>query len=203
MVLIIIMFLIWSCKVEKEPANIYIELYNNFEEDLYIYLSIWNVSIENSPELIDDFNLSKNLVVNKIISSNTKIGFNNQFPHPINTTITLTQKEPVFLEFNKSDSIILNLKVKEHIENYPLYIQLISFSKKDIKAIDIEYLLFHKKKLNIDLMETMKPFEENEMLESIDNFGYFDSINIVPIELMLTKNKVIKLSDKVQTKRIK
>ena len=107
------------------------------------------------------------------------------------------------MEFNKSDSIILNLKVKEHIENYPLYIQLISFSKKDIKAIDIEYLLFHKKKLNIDLMETMKPFEENEMLESIDNFGYFDSINIVPIELMLTKNKVIKLSDKVQTKRIK
>ena len=33
MVLIIIMFLIWRCKVEKEPANIYIELYNNFEED--------------------------------------------------------------------------------------------------------------------------------------------------------------------------
>lgn len=188
MILICVIFLFFSCKTEKENTNIPLVIYNNLGEDLYILLNVWLVSNINNPEIISDFTLSRNLVVNKIIISKTKIDFNNQFPHPTNTTITLTHKEPVFLEFNKSDSINLNLKIKENIknvENYSAYIQLISFSKKDIAARKIDYLLFSKETLSLDLTESMFPFEDNEMLDSINNFGYFDSINIIPIEFKL------------------
>lgn len=176
-----------SCQDRNENSILELSLSNTYDEDLYIFLNVWHVSKGFNTELIDDFSLSKNLVVNKIISSNTRVEYNNQFPHPFNTTITLTHKEPVFLEFNKSDSIIFNIKIKENIKNYPSHIQLISFSKKEIAASEIEYLLFSKKKLSIDLTKSMSPFEDNEMLDSINNFGYFDSINIVPIELVINQ----------------
>lgn len=192
---LVILFL--GCNSEEETTNIVLNLYNDFDKDLYIYLNDWNISIDTNirDRDINDFTLSRNLIVNKLINSKSKVEFNNQFPHPINTTVSLSGKEPVFLEFNKFDSISLNIKISNKLNNRPLYIQLISFVQKDIIKSDIEHLLFCKKNLEIDLTESIKPFESFKMLDSVKKIGFYDSLRIVPIELKRFNNKLTKLSN--------
>ena len=178
-------FFFLGCNSEEETTNIELNLYNDYDEDLYILLNVWHFEIDSTAEVADPFNLSKNLVVNKLIQSNHKAEFTEEGPHPFNSTITLSQKEPVFIQFNKFDSIYLDLKVKEKINDWPIYVQLISFVKREIIDSKIECLVFHKKKLSIDLTKSVAPFDDNEMLDSINIFGYYDSLMIVPIEFKL------------------
>ena len=186
-----------GCNSYEKMDCISLELYNNYDVDLYIYLNVWNIEIDdnNIGNDIDNFGRSRNLIVNKLINSNLKVEFNEEDAHFKNSTITLSQKEPVFIKFNRFDSLNLSIEINEEINDIPNYIQLISFTQKDMIKSKKEFLVFHKKTIRIDLTESLKPFEEYEILDSINIFGYYDSLNIIPIELKLIKNEFIQLNN--------
>lgn len=183
--LALVFTLLTSCNDGVEHYVQPISVHNNFEKDLYIYLNAWNISEVSNKNSLEDFSLSKYFIVNKIISSKGSIEFNDIKNYTFIKTVALSAKEPVFLEFNKLDSLQINLNIDEQIKKNPIYIQLIAFSKKEVDNRFKNHLLFRRKELNLNLINNWRPFENFEVLDSISKISYYDSLEVYPIEIVI------------------
>lgn len=164
-----------SCSHDAANTSLKISLQNSFDEDLYIYLNTWEVYDLSNKVISEEINLSKYLIANKIIISNRSIEFNDLHNYTFIKTVSLSDKEPVFLEFNRLDSVNINLKINKPNKTNPIYIQLIAFSKNEINNSSSNFLVLKKNDIKLNLIENLRPFEHYKILDSVRKINYFDS----------------------------